>query len=189
MIQTKYEIIRIRKQLLTFDRRMQEFSSNGIIKYGTNQGKSSKICAELCTNSQSNIILFLWLPYKGGKSKRVGRARIWTDWQGHALIEGYVSNGIGAHITSHKKVMANLKKKYINKSNKSVLWPSAKEWNFYLKTFNKIKKQIQEKQPLTVEDIQLIEYLQHKKYILTEPPYQFLTDLVDLCLNKWLERL
>jgi hypothetical protein len=58
---------------------------------GLSKGKSSKICAELCTDSQSNIILFLWLPYKGGKSQRVGRARIWTDWQESCFNRGICS--------------------------------------------------------------------------------------------------
>lgn len=160
--QTKYEILRIREQLLTFDRRMQEFSSNGIIKYGNNQGKSSKICAELCTDSQSNIILFLWLPYKGGKSQRVGRARIWTDWQGHALIEGYVSSGIGAQITSQKKVIANLIEKFNPEDyQSSVYWRNARKWNrYYLKEFKRIQKQIEEEQPISWEYLKLRDKLQ-----------------------------
>ncbi|WP_354634815.1 endonuclease NucS domain-containing protein [Planktothricoides raciborskii] len=195
--QTKYEILRIREHLLTFDRRMQEFSSNGIIKYGNNQGKSSKICAELCTDSQSNIILFLWLPYKGGKSQRVGRARIWTDWQGHALIEGYVSSGIGAQITSQKKVIANLIEKFNPEDyQSSVYWRNARKWNrYYLKEFKRIQKQIEEEQPISWEDLKLRDKLQQfleelrREKLSLKNPCKPLNYLVDLSLNKWLERL
>lgn len=192
----KSEILNIREKLLNFDVRMSEYSSGGSITYGTQRGNNSKLCAELCTDSQSNIILFLWLPYKGGKSQRVGRARIWTDWQGHALIEGYVSKGIGANITSHKKVMKNLIEKYNPEDYyPSLPWRNIKKWNRYLKEFNRIQKQIETEQKITVEDIELLEKLRNllekiqQDKIILKDPYKPLSDLVDLSLAKWLERL
>ncbi len=54
------------------------------------------------------LILFLWIPYKGGESSRIGRAIIWTDWKNKALIEGYVSSGVGTEINRRKKDIENL---------------------------------------------------------------------------------
>jgi hypothetical protein len=58
---------------------MKEIVSGGSIKYGTGENKSSKFCAEFCSDSKGTIILFLWLPLKGLTSKTLGRTRIWTE--------------------------------------------------------------------------------------------------------------
>ncbi|MDY7002850.1 MAG: endonuclease NucS [Cyanobacteriota bacterium] len=106
-VQQQEEIFRIRRKILGFDSRMQEFSSAGSIKYGIGSGKSCKSCAEFFLD-KGELIIFLWIPYKGGESSRIGRARIWTDWQDKALIEGYVSSGVGIEINRHKKDIENL---------------------------------------------------------------------------------
>ncbi|MGB3513773.1 MAG: hypothetical protein WBA93_32110 [Microcoleaceae cyanobacterium] len=106
-LQQQEEIFRIRRKILTFNPKIQEFASAGSIKYASGSGKSSKFCAEFCSY-KDEVILFLWLPYKGGESSRIGRARIWTDWQDKALIEGYVSSGVGTEINKHKRSMQKL---------------------------------------------------------------------------------
>ncbi|NET25212.1 hypothetical protein [Okeania sp. SIO1I7] len=105
--QQQEKIFRVRRKILKFDTRMQEFSSARSIKYGISSGKSSKFCAEFFLD-KGELIIFLWIPYKGGKSSRIGRARIWTDWQDKALIEGYVSSGVGTEINRHKRSMQKL---------------------------------------------------------------------------------
>jgi hypothetical protein len=81
---------------------MQEVASASSIKYGNGTTKNSKFCAEFMSY-KDEIILFLWIPYKMGESPRIGRARIWTDWQDRALIEGYVSQGVGTEINKTKR--------------------------------------------------------------------------------------
>ena len=82
---TDYEqeaILKIREKILRFDRRMQEIASAGIILYGRGKGKP---CAELrFDKSRNSPVLFLWLPMvsSGWKKKNfIGRMRVWTDWQ------------------------------------------------------------------------------------------------------------
>lgn len=96
--QQKETLLKFRHRILHFDRRMQEVYNTGSIKYGNGTAKSSKYCAEFLLDKKYGLTLFLWLPYKGGQSQRIGRARIWTDWQDKALIEGYVSTGMGTEI-------------------------------------------------------------------------------------------
>lgn len=96
------KILEIREKILLFDNRMQEVASANSIKYGNGTAKNSKFCAEFMSY-KDEIILFLWIPYKMGESPRIGRARIWTDWQDRALIEGYVSRGVGTEINRAKR--------------------------------------------------------------------------------------
>jgi RecB family endonuclease NucS len=72
----KQEILRIRSKILSFDPRMEETPSTGIIKYG----KGENLCAELRFDSKTNQpVLFLWVPLISRKPS-CSRARIWTDW-------------------------------------------------------------------------------------------------------------
>ncbi|MDJ0552965.1 MAG: endonuclease NucS [Microcoleaceae cyanobacterium MO_207.B10] len=69
------EIFRMRRKILAFHPKIQEFASAGSIKYGSGSGKSSKFCAEFCSY-KDEVILFLWLPYKGGESSRIGKIKL-----------------------------------------------------------------------------------------------------------------
>ncbi len=54
------KILKIREQILSFDKRIQEITETKSIKYG--RGKT-KPCAEFCFERKSKkIVLFLWLP-------------------------------------------------------------------------------------------------------------------------------
>ena len=66
-VQQQEEIFRIREKILRFNPKIQEFASAGSIKYGSGSGKSSKFCAEFFLE-KGELILFLWIPYKGGES-------------------------------------------------------------------------------------------------------------------------
>lgn len=157
---------------------MQEFSSAGSIKYGIGTGKSSKFCAEFFLD-KGELIIFLWIPYKGGESSRIGRARIWTDWQDQALIEGYVSSGVGTEINRHKRSMQKL----IEAIEKGGDW--SRRWKYgwseitvggyscylpikesmvykYVKEVNKIIKYPKNIKPLTKEDMELFKH--YKNY-------------------------
>ncbi|GGA42673.1 endonuclease NucS domain-containing protein [Okeania sp. KiyG1] len=176
--QQQEEVSRIRKKILGFDSRMQEFSSAGSIKYGIGTGKSSKFCAEFFLD-KGELIIFLWIPYKGGESSRIGRARIWTDWQDQALIEGYVSSGVGTEINRHKRSMQKL----IEAIEKGGDW--SRRWKYgwseitvggyscylpikesmvykYVKEVNKIIKYPKNIKPLTKEDMELFKH--YKNY-------------------------
>jgi RecB family endonuclease NucS len=104
----KETILRIREKILSFDSSIQEFSSVGSIKYGNGTAKNSKYCAEFLLDKRYSLVLFLWIPFKGGESSRIGRARIWTDWNDQALVEGYISSGIGLQINKRKKAIMDL---------------------------------------------------------------------------------
>ncbi|NES65023.1 MAG: hypothetical protein F6K24_07060 [Okeania sp. SIO2D1] len=204
------KIFRIRQKILRFNPKIQEFASAGSIKYGSGSGKSSKFCAEFCSY-KDEIILFLWLPYKGGESSRIGRARIWTDWQDKALIEGYVSSGIGTKINKHKRSMQKLieaietegdccKVTFIeNKIVKGRYSLPIKRTmlNKYFQIVNRILSDYQHAKLLTYEDVELFK---HYKKMSRERMrkelnskvldyYKSLDSLIDLALEKWLARL
>lgn len=180
-------IVEIRNQILSFDKRMEEISSAGSIKYGNGKRKSSKLCAEFCCDSKGEFLIFLWLPLKNLSSKRLGRARIWTDWNDKALIEGYVQRGIGAEISSHKKLILNRDKKLKKDSLGQVTYGTAmKDIRQYCKDINRIRRRMRESQPVTHEELKYIEaYIQEHDNV----PYKSLKLLIDLALKKWLERL
>ncbi|MEC4991618.1 MAG: endonuclease NucS [Oscillatoria sp. PMC 1068.18] len=201
-------ILKVREQILNFDRRMQEFTDSGSIKYGDSKGKASKVCAEFSFDSKGNLTLFLWLPLKGLTSERIGRARIWTDWQDNALVEGYVSKGIGTKISSRKRAISFLLYKIKNKAKPSQKWrvklvdgsysqielPQKSARQFFYEC-NEVRKKIEKLQPITNEEVEL--YFLFPKYVFgfgftnfttIEPPYLTLKNLVSLSLEKWFKR-
>ncbi|WP_292717022.1 endonuclease NucS domain-containing protein [Nostoc sp. JL34] len=99
-------ILKFRQKILSFDKRMEEISSAVSFKYGNGNSKTSKFCTEFYFDSKGIPIIFLWLGLKNNSSDRISRARIWTDWQGNALLEGYVPSGIGTKINLSKKTLS-----------------------------------------------------------------------------------
>ncbi|NER32945.1 MAG: DUF91 domain-containing protein [Oscillatoria sp. SIO1A7] len=182
-------ILKVRWQILNFDGRLQEVVSGGSIKYGNGNSKKSKFCAEFCSDSKENLILFLWFPLKGGTSDKLGRARIWTDWNNRALIEGYVSSGIGAKVTSRKRVMANLTEQFDHKNYAYISSRNRKSYNRYVKEHNRIQKAIREGHLVLIEEIRLLEKLKKIKYPVDRLPYSNLEKLVETALERWLVRL
>ena len=194
-------IMEIRNQILSSDNRMEEISQAGSIKYGSGKSKNSKYCAEFCSDSKGNLLIFLWLPLRGLTSEKIGRARIWTDGNGKALVEGYVARGIGSEITSYKKVMLTRDRKFNKNSYGQVSVDNTQKhirqhWGDLLK----IKKKILRLQPITYEEVKYIEsYMEIEKsqdtklyndfYKSIELPYKSLYLLVNLALEKCLERL
>ncbi|WRH68521.1 MAG: endonuclease NucS [Planktothrix sp. GU0601_MAG3] len=213
--QQKNKILEIRQKLLSFDKRMQEFSSAGSILYGNGNGKTSKYCAEFCRVPQGDIILFLWIPLKCGESDRISRGRIWTDWNEKALIEGYVASGMGTEINQRKRLIKNLFEKVENgyqpQENRFFsycyyyhgnyrysihLQCSQKDTNNYVNQTNIIHKKIMTFKPVTYEEMKLIELdikiIKEKTGIereLEKSPYKSLNNLIDLSLEKWLARI
>ena len=193
-------ILKFRHKILSFDRRMAEIAVAGSIKYGNVAGKNNKFCAELCSDSKGFPVLFLWLPLKSLKSEKIARARIWTDWQGNSLLEGYVSTGIGRTIVTHKKVMTTLREK-VNLlnffldispffSNSTILgYQPAKEASEWAKETRNIVKKIGNYQPVTFEDMELLQARKEIKFKLDVCPYKNIDDLVNLALDKWLLRI
>ncbi len=209
-------ILKFRHKILTFDKRMAEFSINGNISYGCKKGKNVKLCAELYTNSQGIMIPFLWLPLKGLTSEKIGRARIWTDWNDLAVVEGYVSKGIGPKISLHKKRIARFLEqvKQIDELRilgyfylyGSMLVPEGEieyktnwtdnEWKALCNFNNNLiltRRKVAALQPVTWEDVQSLELFEYLDYYYDAPhlyfPHQSLNELLDLALNKWLLRI
>ena len=87
------QILNLRTQILSFDKRMQETVSVTSIKYGRGQGK---LIAEFWFDKkQRSPILFLWLPLWRYRKPTIGRHRIWTtDWKTVSHI-GHVTEGLG----------------------------------------------------------------------------------------------
>lgn len=207
----KETILRIREKILSFDSRMQEVASAGSIKYGNGTTASSKYCAELILDKKYSLVLFLWIPFKGGESSRIGRARIWTDWNDKALIEGYISSGIGTEINKQKRITKNLIEaatlgqegqfSYFycyDSGNKYMIYLNINQnmMNKYINLVNQTFKDIEEKKAIIKENIELLEldnsFLKDKASIerkLENLPYKNLDSLIDLALEKWLERV
>ena len=220
-------ILEVRRKILKFDTRIQEFPSTSSIKYGNGSGKTNKLCAEILLDKRE-LILFLWIPYKSGESSRIGRARIWTDWQDKALIEGYVSSGVGTEINKHKRSMQKLLEaiqgrnqgkrrgssyiRYYNDKGQMyhytlpVVQNTARK---YLTAIRRIQSAGIEKKPITYEDAEFINVqreifkkktgIEYKSQLIPNKsleslqvdfnPYKSLDSLIDMALEKWLERL
>lgn len=162
------------------------------------------------------MIPFLWLPLKCLTSEKIGRARIGTDWNGSAVLEGYVSKGIGPKISLQKKRIA----RFIEKVNQidelkilgyfylvgSMIEPEGEieyktGWtdderkslrNFY-NNLILTRKKVAALQPVTWEDVQSLELFEYLDYYYDAPnlyfSHQSLNELLDLALNKWLLRI
>ncbi|MEG4329550.1 endonuclease NucS [Microcoleus sp. AT3-A2] len=207
------EILKTRQKLLCFDKRMEEVVSAGSIKYGKGNSKNSKFCAELCSDSKGTIILFLWVPLKGLTSNTIGRARIWTNWNDKALIEGYVKSGVGRQISATKKTII-----YRGWKMSAILNPDNYKNNEYERQniYEKIKqsnidtawqayKKIIDSQLATYEEVRCIEeYISeteinrvvhgvnnfyYSKFKELTLPYHSLDSLINLSLDKWLSKI
>jgi hypothetical protein len=194
--QTKV-ILQIRNQIFSFDRRIVEMATAASIKYGNGKSKQSKLCAEFCSDSKGSILIFLWLPRKGLTSKIISRARIWADWNGEALIEGYVSEGIGTKINSQKRVIVNRHKKLLELLAKNeTSYSNRIFFRQYAKDINAIKKKLSNLQPVTHEEMQYfdegwqpatdeeLQSLEENIEFEYEAPYLSLELFVDLALKS-----
>ncbi|MBS0017167.1 MAG: DUF91 domain-containing protein [Arthrospira sp. SH-MAG29] len=203
------KILEIRKKILLFDNRIQEIASANSIKYGNGTAKNSKFCAEFMSY-KDEIILFLWIPYKMGESPRIGRARIWTDWQDRALIEGYLSQGVGTEINRAKRNIQRIMDaidrgghffdfyQYIGNCRYSRYLPIKKSvGDQYIKETNRIIKRLRDKKPLLYEEIKILyqDRERCKNELNQKPDYDFdshdktLGSLLDLALEKWSDRV
>lgn len=192
-------ILKIRQKVLSFDKRMEEISSAVSFKYGNGNSKTSKFCAEFYFDSKGIPIIFLWLGLKNNSSDRISRARIWTDWQGNALLEGYVPSGIGAKINLSKKKLSN-RVKIMNEivANKNLTYRTNKYFSQYYKDRNRITRKINNSEPLTYEERQLLE-IDANEFTLVRgggrlntykfDRYDSLNGLVEVALEKWRKRL
>lgn len=178
-------ILKIRQKVLSFDKRMEEISSGVSFKYGNGNSKTNKFCAEFYFDSKGIPIIFLWLGLKNNTSDRISRARIWTDWEGNALLEGYVPSGVGEKITSYKKVIFNRAEKLHtigNKDDKSFA-EKHKYLRQYYKDRNRILRKLNNNEPIMYEEYRLLEFE------FDFGGYELLNGFVDIALEKWLKRL
>jgi RecB family endonuclease NucS len=198
----KEGILNIRKKILSFDKRMQEISSPASLKYGNGNSKNSKFCAEIYFDSKGFPFLFLWLGLKNNTSERIGRGRIWTDWQEQALLEGYVSSGIGSKLTLYKKTIARrveiLNELATTKDIYSLSYSVNKHIKQFCKDRNRISRKLDNFEPLTYEERNLLEIDANQYFTIRGAggirTYKFVNDyslekLVNLALEKWLKRL
>ncbi len=188
--QHKQEILRIREKILSFDKNIQEIVKAGSIKYGNGDLKSSKYCAEFCYN-QGNFFLFLWIPSKCLTGKVISRARLWTDWEGMALIEGYVTTGIGTELNAKKRYTVTIMN-YLEKEGPVYYYNNAKNRKI-LKKLREIYDRIYNSQPITYEDIKLIELnekINNQSNTFHKNDIEYPLDkLIDIALKKWLDRI
>lgn len=193
-------ILKIRQKVLSFDKRMEEMSSAVSFRYGNGNRKTSKFCAEFYFDSKGIPIIFLWLGLKNNSSDRISRARIWTDWQGNALLEGYVPSGIGAKMSSSKKTLSN-RVKIMNELAYNENSKYRREYKYIYQHFkdrNRIARKLNNSEPLTYEERKLLEIDVNKfpvNYGGERPNtykfdhYDSLYGLVDLALERWRQRL
>ncbi len=153
-------IMEIRNQILSFDKRMEEISTDGSIKYGNGKSKTSKFCVEFCPNSKGELLVFLWLRFKGGAGQKIGRAKMGINYEtGNALIEGYVSKGIRTKNPPFNKDTAT--------------------W------IEKINNKIDNSEVLTYEEFKLLDRYTYDKTFI----YDSINGMVDAALQHWLKRL
>ncbi|MEH2110578.1 endonuclease NucS domain-containing protein [Nostoc sp.] len=193
-------ILKLRQKVLSFDKRMEEISSAVSFKYGNGNSKTSKFCTEFYFDSKGIPIIFLWLGLKNNSSDRISRARIWTDWQGNALLEGYVPSGIGTKMNLSKKTLSNrvkiMNEIVENKGSKD--HKGYKDMIQHSKDRNRIARKLNNSEPLTYEERKLLEIdanefthvsgggrLNTYKF----DRYDSLNGLVEIALEKWLKRL
>ncbi|MEM6399807.1 MAG: recombinase RecB [Cyanobacteria bacterium P01_D01_bin.116] len=87
-------IIKMREQILSFDKRIKEtVEGRNTIRYGKGKAKS---IAEICYQQSSNkLIIFLWLPTPTSRRKEViGRLRLWLDGSTVTHV-GHIASGFG----------------------------------------------------------------------------------------------
>ncbi len=153
-------IMEIRNQILSFDKRMEEISTAGSIKYGNGKSKTSKFCAEFCPNSKGELLVFLWIGFKGGASQKIGRAKMGINYEtGNAVIEGYVSKGIRTKNPPFNKDTAT--------------------W------IEKINNKIDNSEVITYEESKLLERYTYDNAFI----YGSISDAVEGALQNWLVRL
>lgn len=156
-------IWRVREKILKFDSRMQEVADAGNVKYGRGKGK---LCAELrFDNLRNSSALFLWLPHVSTwrETPFIARMRVWTDWKSVSDV-GHVPKAVGRMITE-----TEWKSKTVRPLRKLV------RGNFLHS--NTHKSPIAMKIPYYIKLIGKSERLNS------------LDTLVDMALEKWLERL
>jgi len=153
-------IMEIRNQILSFDKRMEEISIGGSVKYGNGNSKTSKYCAEFCSDSKGNFLIFLWIRFKAGSSQKIGRSRIGLNYKnGKAVIEGYISKGIR---TKHP---------HFN--------------NEIAECIEIIDAKIDNSEALTYKEFQVLKrYSYDKRFV-----YDSINNMVDSALKHWMERL
>jgi RecB family endonuclease NucS len=153
-------IMEIRNQILSFDKRMEEISTAGSIKYGNGKSKISKFCAEFCSNSKGELLVFLWIGFKGGESQKTGRAKMGINYEtGNAVIEGYVSKGIRTKNPPFNKDTAT--------------------W------IEKINNKIDNSEIITYQESKLLDRYTYDNAFR----YGSISDAVDGALQHWLKRL
>lgn len=193
-------ILKIRQKVLSFDKRMEEISSAVSFRYGNGNSKTSKFCAEFYFDSKGIPIIFLWLGLKNNSSDRISRARIWTDWQGNALLEGYVPSGIGAKMNSSKKTLLN-RVKIMNELAENENSKYRREYKYIFQHFkdrNRIARKLNNSEPLTYEERKLlkidvnkfcVDYGGGRLNTYKFDHYDSLNGLVEVALEKWRKRL
>ncbi|MEH2265032.1 endonuclease NucS domain-containing protein [Nostoc sp.] len=194
------EILKIRQKVFSFDKRMEEIASGVSFKYGNGNSKISKFCVEFYFDSKGIPIIFLWLGLKNNSSDHISRARIWTDWQDNALLEGYVPSGIGVKMNLSKKTLSNrvkiMDQIVANKGSKD--HKGYKSMNQYHKDRNRIARKLNNSKPLTYEERQLLE-IDANEFVhvigggrlntYKFDHYDSLNGLINVALEKWLKRL
>ena len=87
-------IIRMRENILSFDKRIkEEVDGRNSIRYG--KGRSKPVAEIFFPRNSDKPLLFLWLPTPTSRRKEViGRLRLWTDGEIVTHV-GHISKGFG----------------------------------------------------------------------------------------------
>ncbi|MEH2274324.1 MAG: endonuclease NucS domain-containing protein [Nostoc sp.] len=167
--QQQEQLINIQHKILLFDRRMQEISVPGSIKYGK---ATSCFCAEICSDSKGQPVLFIWLPLNSSDGKRIGRMKIWTDWEYYTLIEDHVPKGI------RTKAISKTEKQRKRGVEMKILWSHSRGIRYKIGS-----KEVSETEYIN-EDKR-----RHQDYQNAIKSRKTLNELVDIALEIWLKRL
>jgi len=167
--QQQEQLINIRHKILIFDRRMQETSLPASIKYGK---ATSCFCAEICSDSKRQPVLFLWLPLNSSDGKKIGRMKISTDLENYTLIEGHIPKGI------RTKAISKTEKQRQRGVEMKILWSHSGGIRYKIGS-----KEVSETEYIN-EDKR-----RHQEYQNAIKSRKTLNELVDIALETWLKRL
>lgn len=159
------KVLNIRKKILSFDKRMQEITNAVSISYG----KGKKLCAELRFDSKlSQPVLFLWLPLLSQRQS-IGRIRIWTDWKIVSNV-AHIKEGVGRIKTLDEWKIAS---------------GYDEDWKILTKYgFGRLDSLVAMESQAYISSLK-----NYMKPIEKISRYDFLDNLVDLALEKWIARL
>ncbi|MEH2213960.1 endonuclease NucS domain-containing protein [Nostoc sp.] len=173
-------LTKIRHQILTFDRRLEETVVNKSIIYASKYGKEKiRPCAELCFDRKSKkILLFLWLIIPNRQNKTIVRMQIDT-----IATDEYLT--YWRYIPLKEGIISWEKLSYLSIDYTFYSVPGNSKNLLYFKNFNSMVKELEPDNITHIKGGQLI----FKKSANDEIIVDDIKHIINRSLKIWLERI